>query len=100
MPSSTQGFAQLTPAQRSLAGTIGVMTRWSRVNTKAGRTDALAAARDGRRRKLERQADPFGELAPEELAAAVVRLRAAHQARMTLASAQARAARASGRRAA
>lgn len=89
----TSGFAQLSPAQRSLAGSIGVHTRWSRVNSPTARTEALGAARAGRQRALERQADPDGVLTPEELAAAVERLRKAHQARMTLASAQARSSR-------
>lgn len=89
----TSGFAQLSDAQRILTGAIGGLTRWSRVNSPAARTEALAPARAGRQRAWERQADPDGVLTPTELAAAVERLKKAHQARMTLASAQARSAR-------
>lgn len=90
---ATSGYAQLSPAQRKLAGTIGAHTRWSRANTPEARRAGTEAARAGRQRSWERQADPDGTLSPAELAAAVDRLKKAHQASMTLASAQARSGR-------
>jgi hypothetical protein len=77
-------------AQRELAASIGSLTRWSRVHGDAARRDALAPANAGRRAKWEREADPDGVLSPEDLAAAVDRLRKAHYRRMALASAKAR----------
>jgi hypothetical protein len=77
-------------AQRSLAGSIGAHTRWSRINTPADRAAATAKARAARQLSWERQADPDGVLPPDELAAAVDRLKRAHFARMALRSAQAR----------
>lgn len=76
-----------SPAQRQLAASIGSLTRWSRVNSREGRTAALAPARAAMRGKWEQQADPDGRLSPEELEAAVARLKKAHFRRMALASA-------------
>lgn len=86
-----QGFAGLPPAQRELAASIGSLTRWSRVTSKEDRSAALAPAREARRRQWERQADPDGVLPPDELDAAVERLKKAHYRRMALASVQKRA---------
>jgi hypothetical protein len=89
----TQGFAALSPAQRSLAAGIGSLTKWSRLTSPEARRAATAKARATREKSWETQADPDGVLSPTELAAAVERLKRAHYARMTLASAQARSAR-------
>lgn len=79
-----------SPAQRELAAAIGGLTRWSRVQSKEGRTSALAPARAGLRSKWEREADPDGKLGPTELDAAVERLKRAHFRRMALASLKSR----------
>ncbi|MEV6297812.1 hypothetical protein AB0M02_00225 [Actinoplanes sp. NPDC051861] len=63
------------------------------MNSPEARRAATAAATAGHRRKWERQADPDGVLPPDELEAAVDRLKKAHYALMALRSAQARAAR-------
>lgn len=84
------GFSALSPSQRSLQAAIGSLTRWSRVNTPEARQAATAPARAARTRAWEQQADPDGVLPPEELAAAVARLKTAHYRRMALASARAR----------
>ncbi|OKI52877.1 hypothetical protein [Micromonospora sp. CB01531] len=86
----SRGFAALPPAQRQLSAAIGSLTRWSRVNSQEERTAALAPAREARRRQWERQADPDGVLSPDELAAAVDRLKRAHYRRMALESAKKR----------
>lgn len=99
MGRATQGFAALTPAQRSLAAAVGSLTKWSRLTSPEARRAATAKAREASLKSWERKADPEGVLPPDELAAAVLRLRQAHQRRITLASAQARSARA-GREAA
>ncbi|MEV6693392.1 hypothetical protein AB0M35_18170 [Micromonospora sp. NPDC051196] len=92
MGRESQGFAALSPSQRSLAGSIGVLHRWART-TSEDRAAALRPANEGRRRSLEQQADPEGVLSPDELAAAVDRLQRAHMRKASLASAKARAAR-------
>lgn len=79
-----------SPAQRQLAASIGSLTRWSRITSTEARTAALAPARIARLRQWERQADPQGVLPPDELAAAVQRLKTAHYRRMALASAKKR----------
>ena len=79
-----------TPAQRKLAGSIGGLTRWSRVHGDAARREQTTPARAGLYRKWEQQADPEGVLSPEDLAAAVDRLKLAHYRRMALKSAQSR----------
>ena len=69
MGRETQGFAALTPAQRSLAASQGSLINWSRRTSPEARRQATEAARAARRRNLERQADPEGVLSPEELEA-------------------------------
>jgi hypothetical protein len=90
MGRETQGFAALSPAQRQLAASLGSLTNWSRRTTPEARRAGTEAARTARRRKLEQQADPEGRLSPEELEAAVDRLKRAHYRRMALASAKSR----------
>jgi uncharacterized lipoprotein YddW (UPF0748 family) len=90
MGRETQGFAALSPSQRSLAASIGSLTNWSRINSPESRRAATAPARAAMRRTWEAQADPDGVLSREELDAAVARLRSAHMRRMALKSAQAR----------
>ncbi|WP_306839821.1 hypothetical protein [Catenuloplanes nepalensis] len=79
-----------TPAQRQLVAGVAALTRWSRITSPEDRTAATAAARRAASRKWELQADPDGILTPDELAAAVDRLKKAHYRRMALRSAQAR----------
>lgn len=88
------GFALMTPAERSLHGRAGQAIRWSKANSPEARARGTRAARDAQRTALERQADPLGVLPPDELAAAVARLRQAHMCRMAIASAAARRKRA------
>lgn len=88
-----QGFAVLSPAQRSLAASAGALVQWSRVTSPEDRRAKTAPARAAMRRKWEQQADPEGTLPPDEREAAVNRLRRAHYRRMALASARARAGR-------
>jgi len=85
-----RGFANLSPAQRSLAAGIGSLHRWSRVTSQEARQAATAPARAARRAAWEAKADPDGTLPPDELAAAVERLKKAHMRAMALASARAR----------
>lgn len=93
MGRETQGFAALSPAQRQLAASLGSLTNWSRITSPEARRAATAPARKARERKWEQQADPDGVLSPEELAAAVDRLKRAHYRRMALASAAKRSGR-------
>lgn len=90
MGHETQGFAALSPAQKSLAAAIGSLTKWSRMTSPEARRAGTAAARAARERSWEQKADPDGALSPDELTAAVDRLKRAHYRRMALASAQAR----------
>ncbi len=85
--SAGQGFAALPPAQRALAAREGSLVNWSRKTSPEARREMTQAARDARRVRLEREADPEGALSPDELAAAVERLRRAHYARMARATA-------------
>lgn len=85
--------ANLPAAHRSLIASRASLTRWAGVNSPEARRAATAPATAGRHRKWERQADPDGVLPPDELAAAVARLKQAHFRLMALRSAQARAAR-------
>ncbi|MDG4832384.1 hypothetical protein O7627_24195 [Solwaraspora sp. WMMD1047] len=68
----------------------GSLTRWSQVTSKTDRRAQLDAANAALRSKWERLADPDGVLPPDELAAAVGRLKSAHFRRMSLASAESR----------
>lgn len=88
-----QGFSSMPPAQHRLASSIGGLQRWARVNSPEGRRRAFDAANAAMRSKWEREADPDGVLPPDELAAAVARLKKAHFRLMALKSAQARAGR-------
>lgn len=85
--------ANLPPAHRSLIASHASLTRWAGVNSPEARRAATAPATAGRRRKWELQADPDGVLPPDELDAAVDRLKKAHFRLMALRSAQARAGR-------
>ena len=86
----------LPASQRSLIASVAANTRWSRVNSPEDRRAATAPAAAAREKSWARKADPDGVLSPDELAAAVARLKKAHYRLMQLRSAQARA----GRRAA
>ena len=85
--------ADLPPAQRSLIAARAANLRWAHVNSPDARRAAVAASRAARQRNWERQADPDGVLPPDELAAAVERIKKAHYSLMALRSAQARAAK-------
>jgi hypothetical protein len=81
-----------SPAQRQLAAAIGGLTNWSRIHGADARRRASQPARDGFRKKLERQvldqAHAAGqELTQPEVDAAVDALKRAHYKRMALASA-------------
>ena len=86
-------LAGLPAAQRKLIAARAANTRWAGVNSPEARRAATAAATAGRRRKWEQQADPDGVLPPDELDAAVERLKKAHFKLLALRSSQARAAR-------
>jgi hypothetical protein len=77
-------------AQRELAASIGSLTRWSRVHGDEARRAATAPMRTAMRKRWEQEADPDGLLSPEDLEAAVGRLKKAHYRRMALASAKSR----------
>jgi len=85
--------ASLPPAHRSLIASRAALTRWAGVNSPEARRAATAPATAGRRRKWEIRADPDGVLSPDELDAAVERLRLAHYRLMGLRSAQSRSKR-------
>lgn len=84
---------RLSPRERSLRATLAAHTRWAQEDPKA----AMANVRAGLTAKFERQVDAeFPGLAPDERARRVESLRRAHMAKMSLASAAARRARARG----
>lgn len=85
-----QGFASMPPGQHRMASSIGGLRRWARVNTAEERRRAFDAANSAMRSKWTREADPDGVLPPDELEAAVARLKTAHYRLMALRSAQAR----------
>jgi len=95
--SAPRGLAAVPASQRVLIAGIGGLTRWSKVNSPEERRDATAPARRGLEAKWAREADPEGVLPPDELEAAVARLRKAHYLAMSLKSAQTRSG-SSGRR--
>ncbi len=88
-----QGFAALTPAQRSLAAGIGALHNWSRKTSPEARREGMAPVNAGRRAKFAAIADPEGTLPADEREAAIDRLIAAHMRGLAIKSAQARAAR-------
>lgn len=82
--------ANFPPAQRKLRAARAADLRWAHVNSPEARSAATAAARAARQRSWEEQADPNGVLPPDELDAAVRRLKSAHYRLMALRSAEAR----------
>ncbi len=83
----------LTPAERSLRGSIAAETRWAHTSTP-DRRRAAQRGQDGLIARLKAEIDPDGVLEPAELAMRVENLRRAHMKRLALASAKARRARA------
>jgi len=81
--------------ERSLHAQAASLLHWSQVED---RTEATQAWRDGFTRKLEREIDPDGLLAPQELAKRVEMKRRAHMANMTRLAAKARRERAEAKR--
>lgn len=83
----------MTPAEKSLIGRIAVQTSWANTEDRTARTEP---GRAGLLAKYERQAR---EMHPDASEDAVIKagaaLYAAHFARMSLASARSRAAKAS-----
>lgn len=85
--------ANFPAAQRRLRAARAADLRWAHINSPEARSQATSAARAARQRSWEEQADPNGVLSPEELAAAVRRLKSAHYRLMALRSAEARSGR-------
>lgn len=79
-------MSEESPAERALHAQHASLTHWSRVDNRFAATQHL---RDGYRRKLEREIDPNGELAPEELARRVEYARRAQLADMSRKAAKA-----------
>lgn len=79
------------PTNRSLAARIAAAERWGRVKDRSAET---LPARTGLLSKFAREADPNGELAPQELERRVASLMQAHMLRMSLAAKRARQERA------
>lgn len=81
----------MTPAERSLVGRIAVQTSWANTADRTARTEP---GRIGLNKKFERQAREMHPDAPEvDVLKAAAALRMAHFARMSLKSAQSRAAK-------
>lgn len=78
-----------TPAQRSMAGQIAALTRWSREPDRKAATKPL---KDGFLAKFEREVDPDGVLDPETRTQLAIVARKAHMRRLALASSKARSA--------
>lgn len=90
MGRETQGFAALSPAQRSLAASVGSLHRWSRTNSADARRAGTQAARDGRRARIAAEIDPTGALSDDERNAAVDRRIRADMKALALKSAKSR----------
>lgn len=75
---------------RSQIAKIAAHARWARCEDRSAATQA---ARDGMTRRFEREVDPEGRLAPDELARRVESARRAHYQRIALKSAQSRRAK-------
>lgn len=83
----------LTPAQRSLRGSIAVNESWARTEDRSART---ANGRKAFADSFEAQVDPEGRLTPEERAKRAENARRAHFQRMAYKSAKVRQARKAG----
>lgn len=81
--------------ERFLHAQQASLTHWSQVEDRAA---AMQPLRDGFRRKLEREIDPDGRLAPQELERRVDMAQKAHMARMTRLAVKARRERAEARK--
>lgn len=78
----------LTPTERSLLNRAAALDRWSR---EPDRKAATEPARRGRRARIEKEIDPDGRLAPDELARRVDSALRAEMIRLSLRSARVRA---------
>jgi len=85
----------LTPSERTLQARVAAHISWANTDDRAGRTEKARAAF---RSSFEDQVDPERKLPPAERARRAEHLRGAHYARLALASARARRARAAGDR--
>ena len=78
-------------SDRALIAKLAAHTRWAKEPDRAA---ATVSARKGLEAKWAREVDPDGTLPPAELARRIESCRQAHMARMSLASARARRAKA------
>ncbi|MDO0976961.1 hypothetical protein [Mycolicibacterium frederiksbergense] len=77
----------LTPAERSLRGSIAANARWAQTEDRPA---ATLAARLALQEKFERQVDPDGKLTPAERAKRAANAQREHMQRMAYKSARAR----------
>ncbi|MGD8214613.1 hypothetical protein [Aestuariimicrobium sp. Y1814] len=80
-------MAEMPASERVMRAQIAASTRWAK---EPDRAQATKPARQGLRRKFEREADPEGKLPQAELDYRVDQLMKAHMLRMTLAASKAR----------
>ncbi len=83
--------SSLTPAERSLRGSIASYESWAKTPDRSARTEP---ARNAQRQKFEDQVDPDGVLDPVERAKRADFAYRAHMKRLALKSAKARRLRA------
>ena len=89
-PADSPSTGRLTPAERSLLARAAANTRWA---SEPGRVAATRPARDGVRRRYERQVDPDNELDPAERARRADSALRAHMQRLAARSSIARRSR-------
>lgn len=87
----------LTPEQRALRARLAAHESWAATPDRSART---RAARDAFMARFEREVDPDGTMPPEQRRQAAESRRKAYYARLAFKSAQARAKRKGGGRAA
>jgi hypothetical protein len=80
----------LTPAERSLRGTIASYESWAKTRDRSART---ARGRAAQLARFEKLVDPDGSMPPEARAKAAEAAKQAHYTRMAFLSAKARRAR-------
>ena len=83
----------LTPAERSLRGTLASYESWANTKDRTGRT---APGRAANLARFEKMVDPDGTMPPEARAKAAEAAKQAHFTRMAFLSAKARRARKTG----
>ncbi len=82
----TRRISPEPPSERRLRASIAANTRWARQDPREG----TATARRAFLERFEREADPDGDLSPQERVVRAERLRKAHFQRLALKSARAR----------